>query len=492
VVLILKPDDIWRFCVDYRGLNEVTVRNVYPLPRISDILSRLLGAEFFSIVDLQSGYHQLTLRVEDRQKAAFVTPDGLYHFKVLPFGVANGPSTFQSTMDIVLGGLHWTSCLVYLDDIIIYAPTFASHLKRLNLVLSCLSKAGLKLKTSKCKFAMTTLKVLGHVVSREGIAPDPEKLRAVVEFPSCNEGKTQADKVKRVQRFLGLCSYYRKHTPGFSKIALPLILLTKKGQPFVWGDDQQNSFNQLKAALLAARLLAHPNYTLPMIIIPDACGFGIGAVLSQNVNGKEHPLAYVSRLLSSSEVNYSITEKECLALIWSLEKFRPLIWGCKLIIITDHEALCWLRTKRDLAGRLARWSLCLQEYDVEIQYRSGKLHQNADCLLRNPLLTKEKVLEERCLEVGSIIMDSLDLQLQDVRLEFAKKQREVREWRTIIERIEAKRSVGRHFCLLEHRLFKQKSIYGRNYLRLCVPPEFRGLILKSCHDDPVSGHLGIQ
>jgi hypothetical protein len=336
---------------------------------------------------------------------------------------------------------------------------------------------------------MTTLKVLGHVVSREGIAPDPEKLRAVVEFPSCNEGKTQADKVKRVQRFLGLCSYYRKHTPGFSKIALPLILLTKKGQPFVWGDDQQNSFNQLKAALLAARLLAHPNYTLPMIIIPDACGFGIGAVLSQNVNGKEHPLAYVSRLLSSSEVNYSITEKECLALIWSLEKFRPLIWGCKLIIITDHEALCWLRTKRDLAGRLARWSLCLQEYDVEIQYRSGKLHQNADCLLRNPLLTKEKVLEERCLEVGSIIMDSLDLQLQDVRLEFAKKQREVREWRTIIERIEAKRSVGRHFCLLEHRLFKQKSIYGRNYLRLCVPPEFRGLILISCHDDPVSGHL---
>jgi hypothetical protein len=121
VVLILKPDDIWRFCVDYRGLNEVTVRNVYPLPRISDILSRLLGAEFFSIVDLQSGYHQLTLRVEDRQKAAFVTPDGLYHFKVLPFGVANGPSTFQSTMDIVLGGLRLTSCLVYLDDIIVYA-----------------------------------------------------------------------------------------------------------------------------------------------------------------------------------------------------------------------------------------------------------------------------------------------------------------------------------------------------------------------------------
>ena len=184
---------------------------------------------------------------------------------------------------------------------------------------------------------MTTIKVLGHVVSREGIAPDPEKLRAVAEFPSCNEGKTQADKIKRVQSYLGLCSYYRKHTPGFSKMALPLILLTKKGQPFVWGEDQQKSFDKLKAELLSALLLAHSNYTLPMIILPDSCGFGIGAVLSQNINGKEHPFAYASRLLSSSEVNYSITEKECLALIWSLEKFRPLIWGCKLIIITDHR-----------------------------------------------------------------------------------------------------------------------------------------------------------
>ncbi len=259
VVLILKPDGTWRFSVDYRGLNEVTVRNVYPLPRISDILSKLQGAEFFSIMDLQSGYHQLPLRKEDREKTAFVTPDRLYQFKVLPFGLANVPSTFQSSMDIILGGLRWTSCLVYLDDIvdIVYAPTFPSHLQRLNLVLSCLSKAGLKLKTSKCKFAMTTLKVLGHIVSRKGISPDPEKLLAVANFPSCVEGKTDADKVKRVQRFLGLCSYYRIHITGFSTMALPLILLTKKGQPFLWGEDQRKSFDLLKAALLSAPILAH-------------------------------------------------------------------------------------------------------------------------------------------------------------------------------------------------------------------------------------------
>lgn len=164
---------------------------------------------------------------------------------------------------------------------------------------------------------MTTLKVLGHIVSRKGISPDPEKLLAVANFPSCVEGKSDADKVKRVQSFLGLCSYYRRHIPDFSNMALPLISLTKKNQPFLWGEDQWKSFDQLKAALLSAPILAHPNYTLPMIILPDACGFGIGAVLSQSVEGVEHPLAYASRLLSPSETNYSITEKECLALIWS-------------------------------------------------------------------------------------------------------------------------------------------------------------------------------
>jgi hypothetical protein len=160
--------------------------------------------------------------------------------------------------------------------------------------------------------------------------------------------------------------------------------------------------------------------------------------------------------------------------------------------VTDHEALCWLRTKKDLAGRLARWSLCLQEYDVEIRYRSGILHQNADCLSRNPLLATEKNLEERCLSVGSLLVDSLDLTLQELGSELAKKQREVLKCNAIITRIQSRRSVGRHYCLLENRLFKQKTIYGRSYLRFFVPPDFRELILKSCHNDLISGHLGIQ
>jgi hypothetical protein len=192
VVLIKKKDGSWRFCVDYRALNDVTIKDVYPLPRLSGILSKLEGADYFSIIDLQSGCHQFPLREEDREKTAFITANGLYHFKVLPFGLSNGPSSFQRSLDIILGGLRWSSCLVYLDDIglVVYAPTFASHIHRLHLVLTCLSNAGLKLKGSKCQFAMTTLKVLGHVVSKAGISPYPDKIAAVNDFPECNQGKT--------------------------------------------------------------------------------------------------------------------------------------------------------------------------------------------------------------------------------------------------------------------------------------------------------------
>jgi hypothetical protein len=297
VVLIRKKDGTWRFCVDYRKLNAVTIRDVYPLPRIADVLSRLEGAQYFSILDLQAGYHQIPVRKEDRHKTAFITADGLFQFKVLPFGLSNGPSSFQRSMDIILAGLRWTACLVYLDDVIVYASTIDLHVERLRLVLECLGKAGLKLKVSKCRFAESSLKVLGHVVDADGIRPDPEKLAAVREFPPCNVVKTVALKVKKVQSYLGRCSYYRPHIKDFSIIARPLILLAKKDAVFEWGPDQESSFNTLKQALLTAPLLAHPNYDLPMEIIPDACGYGIGVVLAQRVNGQEHPLAYASRLL---------------------------------------------------------------------------------------------------------------------------------------------------------------------------------------------------
>ena len=278
-------------------------------------------------MDLQAGYWQVPLAPEDREKTAFVTADGLYQFKVLPFGLVSAPAAFQRLMDLVLAGLKWTSCLVYIDDVILFLKDPQEHLRRLEEVLICLAKAGLKLKLVKCSFAQAQLLVLGHIVSRWGVAPDPDKVRAVRDFPPPNSTDAISKQLKHVQSFVGLCSYYRRFIAEFSQKAKPLTDLNKKTVPFTWGPEQQLSFETLKRELADATLLSYPDPNLPMEIHPDACSFGIGAVLLQRIEGVEKPLAYASRLLTQSESNYSITELECLALVWSVKKFRTYIWG---------------------------------------------------------------------------------------------------------------------------------------------------------------------
>ena len=252
VVLVKKKDGGWRFCVDYRRLNSLTTRDVYPLPRIEDALSRLEGAQFFSIMDMQSGYWQVEMEPADRIKTAFVTADGLYQFKVMPFGLTNAPSTFQRMVDVLLAGLKWHICLVYLDDIVIFSTTFAEHLERLEIILKRILEAGIRLKLSKCTFFAICLKILGYIVGRKGLSPDPVKVSAVQDFPTPTS-------VKNVQSFVGLCSYYRRFIQHFAMIAKPLTDLTKKNRPFVWASEQQASFDSLKKALTSPPILCHPN-----------------------------------------------------------------------------------------------------------------------------------------------------------------------------------------------------------------------------------------
>jgi hypothetical protein len=215
-------------------------------------------------------------------------------------------------------------------------------------------------------------------VSGAGISPDPAKVLAMSQFPRpCS--------VKAVQSFIGLCSYYRRFIKNFAVIARSLIDLTKKGHAFIWSDEHELSFITLQTALLSPPILGHPNYNLPMEVHCDACSYGIGAVLVQQQADGERVLSYASRLLSSAERNYSIMEQECLALVWSLQKFKIFLWGTKIKVITDHHALCWLIRKKDLAGRFARLSLQLQDLDIDIIYRSDRLHVDADVLSRHPI-----------------------------------------------------------------------------------------------------------
>ncbi|UYV77041.1 K02A2.6-like [Cordylochernes scorpioides] len=333
IILVKKKNGTFRFCVDYRNLNSVTVKDQYPLPRIDDCFDSLHGARYFTSLDLCSGYWQVEVEEQDREKTAFITPDGLYQFNVLPFGLCNGPAILERLMDTVLRTHKWKICLCYLDDVIIFSEDLHSHLNRLKTILECLKTAGLTLNASKCRFAYTELLILGHVVSNEGIAPDPEKIISIRKFPTPRT-------VKDVRAFLGLCSYYRRFIREFSKVALPLQILTRKNHSFAWGKEQELSFNSLKNKLISPEVLTHYDPNKPIGLHTDASDQGLGAVLVHlNENTKERPISYASRTLQKAETNYSTTEKECLAIIWAIKKFRPYLYGRKFTIYTDHHRL---------------------------------------------------------------------------------------------------------------------------------------------------------
>ena len=385
VTLQPKRDGSLRFCVDFRQLNSFTVRDVYPIPRIDDTLDQLRTAKYFTSMDLKSGFWQITLDDESRPKTAFITHAGLYQFTVMPFGLTNAPATFQRLMDIVLGGLKWSCALVYLDDIIVYSSTFSSHLQNLESVLQRIEASGLTLHLSKCQFCKTKLRYLRHIVSQTGIEPDPDKIRAVRDYPV-------PTRLKDLRAFLGLTNYYRRFIKNYATIAEPLTSLTRNAdsKPFVWSPICQQAFNHLRHLLIQAPIIAYPQFDKPFILQLDASDVGLSAILAQKLiddDGvqREHVIGYASRTLSSSERRYSPTERECLAIVYGCSHFRPYLEGFRFTIVTDHKALKRLHHTKDLNSRLARWAMQIAAYDVDIQHRPGAENTNCDALSRAPV-----------------------------------------------------------------------------------------------------------
>lgn len=367
----------WRMVIDYRNLNEKTIGDAYPLPNISDILDQLGNAKYFSILDLASGFHQIPMAPKDAPKTAFSTPYGHYQFKRMPFGLKNAPATFQRLMDNVLSGLQGNELFVYMDDIVIYARSIKEHEVKFERLMKRLKEANLKLQPDKCEFLRQEVAYLGHIICADGVRPDPDKIKSIMRFP-------RPKNPKNIKQFLGLSGYYRRFIPNFSKIAKPLTDLLKKDRMFTWLPKHEEAFDILKLSLCSEPVLQYPDFSRSFNLTTDASGHAVGGVLSQGNVGKDLPIAYTSRILNKAEQNYSTIEKECLAIVYCTNHFRPYLYGRKFIIITDHKPLVWLHSVKDPSSRLWKWRNKLAEYDYEIRYKVGLSNRNADALSRNP------------------------------------------------------------------------------------------------------------
>lgn len=465
ILMVPKSDNSLRFCVDFRKLNNVTEKWAYPLPNINSILDKLVNAKYLTTLDIQSAYWQIKIENDSKKYTSFSIPGrGLFQFKRMPFGLTNAPATFQALVDKLLGPELEPYCFKYLDDVVIVTPDIKTHFKILREVLQRIKKAGLTLNRDKCKFCRSELKFLGYVINRHGMHVDPQKVSAIVDMAS-------PKRAKDIRRLLGMVSWYRRFIPNLSTIIAPLTNLTRKHAKFVWSSDCEQSFQTIKNKLVSAPILSCPNFDYDFTLQCDASAYGLGAVLSQYYEGKEHVICYLSRSMTLCERKYTVTERECLAVIWAIEKGRCYLEGQHFTVITDHHSLLWLHNLKNPHGRLARWALRLQQFDYTIIHRPGKEHVVPDCLSRlNPP------------EISNITMneDNLDNWYKNMCDRVKTNPLKFPDWRVSDD----------------NKLYKQientKFLDNFSSWKLVLPKASRNDIMNKYHDNPITGgHLGI-
>lgn len=527
VVLVRKKDSSLRFCLDLRRINNLTIRDAYNLPRIEETLHSLQGSCWFSALDLKSGYWQVELAEEDKCKTAFtVGPLGFWECNRMPFGLTNAPATFQRLMETCMSDIYLIYCLLYLDDIIVFSRTYEEHVVRLKEVFQRLRSAGLKLKPSKCKLFQRQIRYLGHIISAEGIAVDDEKIECIKNWPVPKN-------LTETQSFLGFTGFYRRFIKGYAQIAKPLFLLSKgsskrkKGSKtkvvppkFCWGEDQDKAFHSLIQACISTPVLGFADYSKPFTLHTDASTDGLGAILYQENEGKNRVIAYASRSLSKSEVNYPAHKLEFLALKWAVtEKFYDYLYGGEFTCYTDNNPLTYILTSAKLDACGQRWVASLANFNFDIKYKAGTSNVDADALSRirwpteMPKTTVCAVLEAKQDDAAfsdinacpvPTYLDSLSFKDAVPTINWKSEQASDPVISKVVsllqkndhppkdESVQVKSlfKERRHLIVLDDVLYRQRQTSDGLVNQLVLPKKFQEQALKGLHDD--AGHFAVE
>ncbi|KAL1317817.1 hypothetical protein AAHE18_15G160500 [Arachis hypogaea] len=470
----------WRMCIDYRRLNTATRKDHFPLPFIDQMLERLAGHDYYCFLDGYSGYNQITVDPQDQEKTAFTCPSRVFAYRRMPFGLCNAPATFQRCMLSIFSDMVEKFLEVFMDDFSVYGDSFSSCLDHLKLVLKRCQETNLVLNWEKCHFMVTEGIVLGHKISNKGIEVDQAKIEVIEKLPP-------PANVKAIRSFLGHAGFYRRFIKDFSKIAKPLSNLLAVDTPFVFDTECLQAFETLKAKLVTAPVISAPDWTLPFELMCDASDHTVGAVLGQRHDKLLHVIYYASRVLNDAQKNYTTTEKELLAVVYAIDKFRSYLVGSKVIVYTDHAALKYLLTKQDSKPRLIRWVLLLQEFDIEIRDRKGTENQVTDHLSR---IEPVEGTPLPSLEISETFPDEHLFAIQET------------PWFADIANYKAARFIPKEY----NRIQKKKLITDAKYylwdepylfkrcadgiIRRCVPREEAQKILWHCHGSQYGGHFG--